>query len=722
MDKQNQDLLPDEALADIYSVFEGKKYRLDAPQSAIQAYFAICERVLEASGIVFKMPQISEPEAYSNYHTLTNTIAKSSQCRTRRVQLETDWWKNDSGPLLSFRMSDGMPVALLPRKNFGGYDYIEPETLKKIRVTEKNITQFLPLAYFFYRTLPNKKLNWRLVLKFSLKRMFSDARRIIFMQLLIGTLGLIVPIATGVIFDSVIPNADINRLTQFALALLVNVFAITLFNIAQVIGVIRFQFRMNIALQSGVWDRLLRLPASFFRSFTAGDLAFRSSAIDRIQQTITSTLMLSIVSGLFSVLTLGLMFYYDALIALGAVALVLIVAVINIFATLIQLKYQRKMLKIQSRLSGLLLQLLTSISKLRVANCEARAFSLWSEKFTLRAKLYMKARNIIIRLGVFQSTFAVIITATLFIMVMGRGEALSFGSFIALNAAFAQFFTAVLSMTGAVSEIIQIVPLYERSKPILDATPEPEYEKTYPAMLQGNIDLKHVIFRYEKDAPLVFKDLTLRINSGEFVAIVGPSGVGKSTILRMLLGFETPESGAIYYDQHDLKSLNIPALRHKVGVVLQNSMLTPGTIFENIAGSRLTTEKDVLEILELVGLRKDIEAMPMKLNTIMTESGKTLSMGQRQRLMIARALLPRPTILFLDEATSAVDNLTQAKIYESLCQLNITRVVIAHRLSTIRNTDKIFVIDHGEVVQTGTYDTLIKEEGLFQRLAQRQML
>jgi ATP-binding cassette subfamily C protein len=205
------------------------------------------------------------------------------------------------------------------------------------------------------------------------------------------------------------------------------------------------------------------------------------------------------------------------------------------------------------------------------------------------------------------------------------------------------------------------------------------------------------------------------------VAIVGASGSGKSTLFRMLLRFETPESGSIYYDRRDLATLDVQALRQQIGVVLQNGRIRAGSIHKNIVGTANLTVEEAWEAARMAGLDADIEAMPMGMQTVLGEGGGSLSGGQRQRLLIARALVRRPRILLFDEATSALDNTTQDTVSRSMDNLRSTRVVIAHRLSTIQRADWIYVMEKGQVVQQGAYRELLAQEGPFAELARRQL-
>jgi ATP-binding cassette subfamily C protein len=304
------------------------------------------------------------------------------------------------------------------------------------------------------------------------------------------------------------------------------------------------------------------------------------------------------------------------------------------------------------------------------------------------------------------------------------GEALSFsiGDFLSFNSALGQFNAAMLGLMGAMSQIITMVPLYKRAAPILHAVPETRADSIDPGELSGHIELSNVTFRYLPDMPPVLNDLSITIRPGEYVAFVGSSGSGKSTILRLMLGFETPEAGGVYFDGQDLSGLDIGAVRRQIGVVLQGSKLGSGSIFDNIVGSAPLSQDDAWQAAREAGLEQDIKDLPMGMHTMLSEGASTLSGGQRQRLMIARALVLRPRILMLDEATSALDNYTQSVVNQSLDKQNLTRIVVAHRLSTIINAHRIVVLKQGQIVETGRYSELMARDGEFAALARRQLL
>ena len=379
------------------------------------------------------------------------------------------------------------------------------------------------------------------------------------------------------------------------------------------------------------------------------------------------------------------------------------------------------MYALQGQIASRVLQLLNGISKLRSCGAEKRAFALWAKSFSEQKQLDFKISSIANMQTVFDSAYTVVASLLIFSAIAFLQPGIDTGTFMAFNAAFVQFFAATLAVGSALTASLSIIPLYERAKPILNALPEQTPSQTAPGELQGSIDISHVTFRYNEDGPAILDDISLNIKAGEFIAFVGPSGSGKSTLFRLLLGFEQPEAGAVYYNQQDLAGLDIGAVRRQLGVVLQNGKLMPGDIFTNIVGSSPLTLDDAWEAARMAGFDEDIKAMPMGMHTVIAEGAGTISGGQKQRLMIARAIVKKPRILLFDEATSALDNRTQATVAHSIENLNATRIVIAHRLSTVIKADRIFVIVAGQVLETGNYEELMAKNGHFAELARRQL-
>lgn len=681
--------------------------------------FNVCQVVADAAGIELKAGT-SQSES-TDMKLRLGAIARNSRFRIRPVSLEGAWWEQDAGPLIAFMKEGGQPVALIP-ESAKHYLLIDPNAGTEVRVTRAVAKKIDPQAVAVYRPFPDLALTVWDILGYSRRRLTGEFMVVLGLGLLGGIVGLVTPIATGIIFDSLVPSADRHRLLQMTVALLVVAIAAGIFEATRSVAMLRISGKVDGALQSATWDRLLSLPVPFFRKYTAGDLALRANAVNSIQAVLTGVVLSTLLSGLFTLFSLALMFYYERRLAITAVVLVAFIVAVTGIANYLQLHRQRTLLRTQGLISGMVLQLINGIAKLRIAGAEPRAFARWAGRFAEYRRLTFRARRIAYSVGVFNSGFGVVATLVIFFTIaFWPNPKFDTGTFLSFNAAFGQFIAAVLAIAGAVTESISVVPLYERARPILSALPEVDGAKIDPGPLKGDIEVNRIHFRYRDDGPVVLHDLSLSIKRGEFVALVGPSGAGKSTIFRMLLGFETPSPGTIFYDGQDLAGLDLRDVRRQIGVVLQNGKLLWGSIYQNIVGAAPLTMDDAWEAARAAGLEADIQAMPMGMQTFIGEGAATISGGQRQRLMIARAIVTKPRIILFDEATSSMDNETQSIVSDSLAQLNVTRVVIAQRLSTVIKADKIYVIDAGRVVETGNYQTLMAQNGLFASMTRRQL-
>jgi ATP-binding cassette subfamily C protein len=540
--------------------------------------------------------------------------------------------------------------------------------------------------------------------------------------LLGGLLALALPLITGPLFNEIIPTGNQRQLLLAVSALTITGLATGALQVARGVAQVRAEGRADVALQAALWDRLLNLPAPFFRGYTAGDLASRAMGLTNLRQILTGTVSTSVLTAVFSVFSFVLLFVYNAGLALMAVAMVVLGMGLTLALIGRQLGTLRALNRVENRLAGITLQFLTGMPKIRVAGAEPRAFADWAENQAEQSRLSTRAQLITIRINVILSALPLASTMVIFWAFSVFGSGMQTGTFIAFTTAFAQGLVAMLGLGMAASTLAQTVPLYESARPILEALPEVSGDRVHPGALKGDIELTGINFRYLAESPLVLEDVSIPARRGQFVALVGPSGSGKSTIMRLLLGFETPESGSIHYDGRDLATLDLQAVRRQLGVVLQSSRVFPGSVLQNIVGTSTLTLDDAWEAAGLAGLDEDIRAMPMGMQTFIVEGGSTLSGGQRQRLLIARAIVQRPRILLFDEATSALDNQTQAIVSRALAELRATRIVIAHRLSTIMHADRIDVLVDGRIVQSGVYEELLAKPGRFQELARRQVL
>ncbi len=716
------------------NVFEAALYKLAEPlrggekspweveTGGLDPLLQVCRLVGSASGI--QIPLVPRALELIKQRDPVSAIAQAARVRTRQVMLKGKWWNQESAPMVGFLEQDKRPVALLPGR--GNYQVYDPITRVKTLVDGELADKLNGFAYVFYRPFPPKALTLRDVLAFGLRDCGGDAATVLFMGIAAGLLAIATPVFTGIIFDTIIPGAQHSALAEFSIFLVISAVATALFTLTRSLATLRLQSKMEAAIQAAVWDRLLALPVPFFRNFTSGDLARRSLGISQIREALTGSALSSILTGIFSIASCALMFYYSWSLALIAVALVFGSFLVFTFCGWLQVRILREVSALGGRIAGTTLQFINGIAKFRVAGTEARAFAVWAREFAKQRVLALRARKISNLVSIFNSAFPVLAWAVIFyyataLMKNPNTPMLTTGEFLAFMAAFVQFSTGAMDLSSALISVLNVIPLYERAKPILTSLPEVVTTQTAPPELTGTLDIHHVNFRYRNDGPWVLRDFSLGISSGQFVALVGPSGSGKSTFFRLLLGFETPGSGAIYYDGQDLADLDVHAVRRQIGVVLQNARLMTGSIFRNIVGDGTLTIDDAWEAARLAGLEDDLKAMPMGMHTVVSEGGSGLSGGQRQRLLIARAIARKPRIILFDEATSALDNLMQAVVSRSLKTLNATRVVIAHRLSTVIRADRICVLDRGSLVETGSYDELMAQGGLFTQLAKRQL-
>ena len=680
-----------------------------------------------AMGITIRPP--AQSEDLSRVIDPLDAIARASQFRTRRVLLLGDWWREEHGPLLTYTQSDKSPVALLPEGN--RYFLFDPVQQTRTLVTEAVAQTLSPEAQMFYRPLPILLHNATELFLFGVRGKEKELVGVILLGMLGTLLGMVTPQATAILVNEAIPDSDRLQLVQIGLALFAAAVGQAAFQIAQGILTLRVENAADAALQPAVWDRLLSLKPAFFRSYSSGDLLTRLLAVTHIRSKLSGATQRSLLSAVFSLLNLGLMFVYSVQLALVGIGLTLVAVIATTTSSILLIRKDRQQEAVDGEINGLTVELINGVSKLRVAAAEGRAFAAWAKKYSKRTKLKAGIIRIHDSVSVFNEALPLVSSVLLFWFAIlfiqmaqakgGGGGGLNMGTFLAFNSAFGTFLSGVTGLSNTLTDILGIVPLWERAKPIVQGAPESDLTKADPGRLTGKIALEHITFRYREDGPLILDDVSIYAEPGEFVAIVGPSGSGKSTVFRLLLGFETPLSGTVYYDGQDIAGLDIQAVRRQLGVVLQNGRINSGSLFDNLTCGALVTMDEAWQAARMAGFAEDIEQMPMGMHTVISEGGMNLSGGQRQRLLISRSILLKPKIILMDEATSALDNRTQAIVTESLDKLNATRIVIAHRLSTIRNADRIYVIEAGHLVEVGSYAELVKQRGLFARLVARQL-
>lgn len=688
--------------------------------------FTTCKIVGDKIGIKLEEPK--HLESYQN--SMTNqlsAIARSSKIRVRKIILRGNWWKHENGHMLAFTEKDKHPVALI-QKTSTSYT-IEGVSIGEKQIVNNEIAESLdPFAYMFFPGFDESITSIKKLGRFAFRGMTLDVKLLIIAAFAGSLIGLLVPVLSGVMFDDVIPSADRSlHFEIFAIMIIVGVISAGLQLVKGALQ-LRVETKSSVNMQAGVMDHLLRLPVTFYKKFSSGDLTNRALSINAIRQIVSNTVLTAVLTGAFSFVNLILLFYYNPKLAWVGIGLSFLAVIFMVLMGWLKLKYDRKVSHYQGDLQGFLFEFLSGITKIRITGGEKRIFSLWAGKFSKLKQVCFKSGSYQNFVETFNSSYplftSIFFFSVIYYTVTHSDKAavmLTVGSFVAFITAFNQFLSACLRMCFAFISSLNVVTLYERVKPILEEEPESAEQSIDPGELAGAIEMNSVSFRYNENQPLVLKDVTFKIKPGEMVAFVGASGSGKSTIMRLLLGFEHPEAGSIYYDGDAFDSMNKDMVRKQIGVVLQNGALMSGSIYQNIVGNSELTLDDAWKAAKMAGMEEDIKQMPMEMHTVISEGAGTFSGGQRQRLMIARAIVHKPRLLFMDEATSALDNRTQNIVSESLDKLQATRIIIAHRLSTVKNADRIYVVDKGAIVEEGNYNELMEKDGIFSELAKRQI-
>jgi ATP-binding cassette subfamily C protein len=696
----------------------GRRPGKRATAADADATYAACELVARAAGIALAEPAQNGTE--SDRLDPVERIALASRVRTRAVRLDGRWWRDDVGPLVGHRALSGAPVALLWRR--GGYVAVHPATGRETPVEKANAEEFEPRAVMFYRPLPERRLGPLRLLRFCLRGTRGDLASLLLAGLVTVAIGALVPVATGKVLGEFVPKAQTGLIVQVCLAVMLSSVVAAAFMLLQNLTILRLEGRIEATLQPAVWDRLLRLPTRFFTERSTGELASAAmgiSAIRRLLAGVGPTVAQSVTVG---AMNLGLLLWYSVPMALAAVGMLVVVAAVFLALGLWQVRWQRRLVQLTNKLNNQAFQTLRGLPKLRVAAAENYAYAAWAAQFARSRELQQRAGRIKNLNAVLGAVYLPLCTLLMFMLLAGpaRGS-MSAAAFLTFNTSVTMLLTSVTQLTGAFVSAVAALPLFEEIKPVLEAAPEVRTASTRPGPLSGAIEARRLSFRYTDDGPLVLDDVSFAVRPGEFVAIVGPSGCGKSTLLRLLIGFDRPLSGSVLYDGQDLAALDQSAVRRQCGVVLQHAQPFTGSILDVICGTEPYTPEEAMAAAEMAGLAEDIKRMPMGLHTIVSGSG-AVSGGQRQRLMIAQALIRRPRVLFFDEATSALDNETQRTVIESTKALNATRIVIAHRLTTVLDADRVIVMEDGKVAQQGPPAELLADTGgRLHELVRRQL-
>ncbi|MET9322980.1 NHLP bacteriocin export ABC transporter permease/ATPase subunit [Streptomyces sp. NPDC003038] len=700
----------------------GRSGRGPHRSASVDATYAVCRLVAEEARITLSEPAGAGPT--SERMDPVERIALASRIRTRVVRLSGRWWRENSGPLVGRREEDGTPVALLWRR--GRYEAVDPATGTRERLGKGGgggVAALEPRAVMLYRPLPDGPVGLPALLRFSVRGTRPELRSLILGGLVAVVLGALVPIATGKVLGQYVPQAENGLIVQTALALIAAGVVSAAFMLLQNTSILRMEGRIEATLQPAVWDRLLRLPTKFFADRSTGELAGAAMSISSIRRVLSGIGSVSVQASAVGTMNLVLLLVFSVPLAMAAIAMLLVIAAVFLGLGLWQLRFQRRLIKLGNKLNNQAFQTLRGLPKLRVAAAESFAYAAWAREFARTRELQQRIGRVQNVITVLNAVYLPLCTLVMFMLLAGpaRGT-MSASEFLTFSTAMTMLLASVTQLTGALISAAAVLPMFEQVKPILRETPEVRGSSTPPGVLSGAIEARQLSYRYTDDGPLVLDDINVQVRPGEFVAIVGASGCGKSTLLRLLIGFDRPVSGSVLYDGQDLAALDQAAVRRQCGVVLQNAQPFTGSILDCICGAETFSVEEAWEAAAMAGLAEDIKAMPMGMHTMLSDGGGTVSGGQRQRLMIAQALIRKPRILFFDEATSALDNEAQRVVIESTRTLRATRIVIAHRLSTIMDADRVIAMSEGRIVQQGPPAELLADTaGLFHELVRRQL-
>lgn len=713
--KLNDDRLFEEAFADIAGAVTGSK--VYAALNDFQKSKDAIEEILK-----FYHVRASElPENIEDLNEQLEYLLRPHGIMRRTVILDKGWYKDAIGAMLAVRKSDGLPVALIPA-GMAGYTYYDAGNGRYIKINRKNQDLFEEEAIAFYNSFPLRKLGISDLMRYIVHTLsVSDFVMVGIATLAVTLIGLLTPKLTNLMFSEVLDSGSVRVLISLAVFMVCVSASSIIAGGIKTLLLARVSTKTDLAVQAASMMRVLSLPADFFKDYSAGELSSRAQHINSLCSMLVSTVLSTGLTSVFSLVYISQIFKYAPMLVVPALTVIAATVICSIVTMFVHMKNSKKRMEFAAKESGLSYSLISGVQKIKLSGSEKRAFAKWAKLYAQEAKLtynpplFLKINSAL--------NLAISLAGTIIMYYFAAAGGVSVADYYAFTAAYGMVSGAFMSLASMTMTVAGIRPVLDMAKPVLEAEPEIAEGKRVVERVSGGIELNNVSFRYSDSMPNVIDNMSIRIRPGQYVAIVGSTGCGKSTLMRLMLGFEKAQKGAIYYDGRDISKLDLKSLRRRIGVVMQDSKLFSGDIYSNITISApWLTLDDAWEAAELSGIADDIRRMPMGMHTVISEGSGGVSGGQRQRLMIARAIAPKPKILMFDEATSALDNITQKKVSESLDNLKCTRIVIAHRLSTIRSCDRIIYLENGRIAEDGTYEELIAKNGRFAELVERQRL
>ncbi len=711
--KRRDEALLEDAFLELNSIISGK------PLGGALNETRVMKSALDAILHAFRFPEAEIVESAKDIEEQLEYAMRPHGIMWREVTLSSGWYRNAVGPMLARRKSDGAFVALLPRK-LAGYDYIDPETGARVRIKKSNEDFLEREAYCFYRGFPSEELNVGDLVRYIV-RSIAPSNYILMacITLIVTLIGMITPRITYLMYSVVLESQSLQVLLAITTFSICTAMSMVMFQLVQKIITQRLDTQLNLSVQSATMARIISMPPEFFRKQTAGELSNKMDNMNNLCKSLVTGVFSVGLTSVFSIVYIFQIFAYAPALVVPSLIITALTVIHTLTVTIKDIKINEKRMDVDAKIDGMAVGLLSGVQKIKLSGSEKRALAKWMSLFSQKMRLTYRQPFILLYSA--EITVAITLIGELVMYYFAVQSKVTFAEYTAFNTAYGMVSGAFTALVGIARTLGQIKPILNIAEPIMKTLPENSEQKKIIKSFSGNIEFNNVSFRYSENSPYIVKDLSLKIKKGQHVAIVGKTGCGKSTLVRLLLGFEKPERGAIYYDNRDINTIDVKSLRQSIGTVLQDGKLMNADILSNITISAPGASiDDAWEAAELSGFADDIRDMPMEMSTMISEGSGGISGGQKQRLMIARAVVGKPKILIFDEATSALDNLTQKHVSDALCALKCTRIVIAHRLSTIKHCDRILFLEDGRIAEDGTYDELLAMGGRFAELVERQ--
>ncbi|MDR3020744.1 MAG: ATP-binding cassette domain-containing protein [Treponema sp.] len=627
-----------------------------------------------------------------------------SGLRHKEVVLPQKWWRKSGGVMLG-KLKDGTPVTLLPNM-FWGYRFFNPKTGVKKRINVKTGQELAANAVAVYRTFPSENIKFRHFTQLFQRENLLKDTIIILLCCLIGSIIQVLPaIMSNEIFNTIIPENMRFMLIEIVIILIVFELVNIGFSIMTNLGISRLGTKIGLTIHTALFDRLLYLKMSFFNKYTAGELLEKIKGIDRIKELLFKNNLKIIIFHLFIFVEIIVLFRYCAEITPAVLLMFAVLIAINIGACSKKYKINLKLIDAKNKAATFAHQSIQGMHRVIVSGAEERVYNFWNLLETEKQSFADKLKRIDNSMDSLSKTFRIFSTAVVYLLTMNAGG-VSMGAFIAFISTFFIMQRSIMELFKVLDTVPELLAVYNNIKPVFESPAEYNTLKSVPSVLSGSIEMNHVVFRYDKFGRTILNDVSIKIEDGECVGILGTSGSGKSTLIKLLMGFHDPTAGKIYYGGYDLETIDLRYLRKNLNVVLQHGNLTVGDIASNIAGSNIAgsniagsnneiSENEILELLKLVELEETINSLPKGMYTLLEEC--RLSPGEMQKLLIAKAIAKKSRFIFLDEATSHLDNEAQNKILKTIKQIPATKIIVAQRLETVQICDRIIIMENGAI-------------------------